>query len=160
MLPLKAAVQAAQKAKTAFANASRDAVRACEAWRRNRAIRQGYNARARELKSETQAMRERGVPREDIARRTSDFRHNERMSAREQMRKNGDDFLVKKLEQRDLKKYGNKDGPDFRQVQQKCQDELARKLGRAPTRDEVLEEIIESSTRTDVWTNLKFLTVP
>ena len=76
----------------------------CKLWARNRVIRQAYNARARVLAKEIEAMRKAGKPSGEIAKKANEFRHKERMLGREQMRKNGDGDLVKKLEARDLKK--------------------------------------------------------
>jgi hypothetical protein len=151
-------VQAAQKAREAFAQATRKAVQGCKAWQRNRAIRQAYNARKRALKQEIDAMRKAGRSRREIAERAHQFRRSERLSAREQMKRNGDGDLVAKLEKRDLKKYGNKDGPDFEQSVGRARTNLKERLKREPSTDEVYDEIAESANRTDVWTNMKFLT--
>lgn len=150
-------VTAARNVGQAAANVGRKATRACKVWQRNRAIRQAYNARRKQLKNEISAMRKAGKSRREIAERAHKFRHDERMRAREQMRKNGDKDLVDKLEARDKKLYGNKDGPDFKHVEAKARKKLSEKLGRQPTDDEVCDAIAESATRTDWATNLKFL---
>jgi hypothetical protein len=155
----KIAVKAAQKAQKAFHNVSRKTVQSCKLFARNRKIRQAYNARKRVLEQEIKKMKAQGKSPQEIAKRSSEFRHNERMVARKQMKKNGDNHLVKKLEQRDIKKYdGNKNGPNFKQIQEKKIKELRKELEREPTLDEVYEAIIQSSIKTDFWTNMKFLT--
>ena len=153
----RAAVKAAQKARATFKRVSRKVVQNCKQWGRNRKVRQQYNARKRELKKQIDNMRSQGKSREEIARKAHEFRRKERVLGREQMKKNGDGKLVKKLRKRDANKYGNKNGPDFKQSQQRAREKLRKKLRREPTQDEVFDQITESATKTDVWTNIKFL---
>lgn len=153
----KAAIEAAKKAGNAMKNIGNKAVQGCKIWQRNRAIRQAYNARRRVLAKEIQQMKRSGSTSREMAEKAHKFRHKERMLAREQMRKNGDADLVKKLEARDLKKYGNKDGPNLADSQARAKDQLQKKLGREPTSKEIDDSITESATKTDWATNLKFL---
>lgn len=153
----KAVVKAAQNAKVAFKKVATKTVQACKYWKRNRAIRQAYNSRMRTLEKEIKAMRKQGRTRKEIAEHAHKVRHKERIAAREKMKKNGDAKDVENLEARDLKKYKNKDGPNFEQSQARAKNNLKKKLGREPTQDEVYDEIAESATGTDWVTNLKFL---
>lgn len=154
----KAVVDAARKVGSKASQLSRSAVQSCKIWQRNRAIRQAYNARKAVLKSELKQMQKQGASKDQMAKRAFDFRKSERLRAREEMIKNGDKKLVERLEARDLQKYGSKDGPTYKHLQQKAQQELIQKGVQSPSRDQVAQEIIESSTRTDLATNLKFLT--
>ncbi len=159
----KAAVEGAKKAATKFQAVSRSAVQGCKWWARNRGIRAAYNANKKILKQELDAMRKAGATREALAQRAYQFRRSERLAARKRMRDNGDIKSVEKLEARDAAKYGkrnlgDKDGPNFEGLQRDSVGKLREKLGRDPTSDEVLDSIIESATRTDFATNIKFLT--
>lgn len=154
----RAVVKAAQKAGSFFKKVKRKVVEKCKFYQRNRKIRQGYNARKRQLKKELAEMKKQGKSPKERAEHAYKFRKNERLSAREEMRRNGDGDAVEKLQQRDLKKYGDKDGPTFDHTYKKSEADLQKKLGRKPTSDEVHGEIEKSATRTDVMTNIKFLT--
>jgi len=57
---------------------------------------------------------------EERAKKAYEIRHNARLKAREMMQ-NKDEVLA--LQKRDLKKYGNPDGPTFDQLIKKHQDE-------------------------------------
>jgi hypothetical protein len=151
-------VQTAKKAGEVFKNVSRQAVQKCQVWARNRSIRKAYNANERLLKQEIKQMRVNGASSKSIAEKAHAVRKNGRLQAREQMRKNGDGDLVKKLQARDLKKYNNKDGPNFEQIVKKTKSDLTKKLGKEPTQEQIHNAIGESATRTDFLTNLKFLT--
>ena len=139
---------------------SRKAVQKCQVWQRNREIRKAYNARKRVLDQEIKQMRKEGKSSKEIAERAYEFRKTERLQAREKMRKNGDDDLVKKLEKRDLdpKHHSNKDGPTFEQLVEKNKANLSKELKREPFEQEVYDAITKSATRTDFITNLKMLT--
>lgn len=159
----KAAVEAAKKAATKFQTVSRSAVQGCKWWARNRGIRAAYNANKKILKRELETMRKAGASKDALAKRAYQFRRNERLAARERMRANGDIKSVEKLEARDAAKYGkrnlgDKDGPNFEGLQRDSAAKTREKLGRDPTSDEVLDSIVESATRTDFATNIKFLT--
>jgi hypothetical protein len=154
----KAIVKGARKIGEAMKNVGRKATQGCKYWKRNRDIRRAYNAAARKAQKDIAAMRKAGKSEREIAEYAHKFRHQQRMKAREQMRKNGDSQSVKDLEARDLKKYGNKDGPDFKQSVERSREQLSKELGRKPTDDEVYRRISDSSTTTDWVTNLKFLT--
>lgn len=159
----KVAVSAAQKSAQVFRRYSRRAVQKCQWWARNRGIRAAYNARKAVLKREIAVMRKSGANKEQIARRAYDFRKQERMLARDQMRKNGDLKSLEKLEQRDAAKYGkrglgDKDGPSFEGLKSDASAKLRERLGREPSADEINDFIAESATRTDVLTNVLFLT--
>lgn len=156
------AVSAAEKAGTAFKDVSRSAVQKCQWWARNRGIRMAYNARKRILKQELAEMKKLGKNSEEMAERAYGFRRQERLEAREAMRRNGDMKSVEALERRDAEKYGSrnmgdKDGPNFEGLQFDARSKLVKQLGREPTRDEVFDYIIDSATRTDVVTNVLFL---
>lgn len=157
------AVATARKAASVFEDASRSAVQGCKRWARNREIRVAYNARKRILAADLDGMRQAGASREQPARRAYEFRRGERLHARQRMRDNGDHESVALLEARDAKKYGvrglgDKDGPNFDGLQRDATTKLREQLGRDPTRSEVLDHIVDSATRTDRATNVKFLT--
>ncbi|MDB5859939.1 MAG: hypothetical protein JWQ76_3628 [Ramlibacter sp.] len=159
----KAGLQAARKAAAAFKSVSRSAVQGCKWWARNRGIRAAYNARKQVLAKELTAMRQAGAPRDAMARKAYEFRRQERLAARRQMRANGDTKSVEKLEARDAAKYGkrglgDKDGPNFEGLQRDAAAKLEQKTGRKPSQDEINDHIIDSATRTDLATNVKFLT--
>lgn len=158
----KAALDAARKAAEKFKDVGRTAVHNCKAWARNRGIRVVYNANKRLLAKEIDAMRKAGASREEMAKKAFAFRRNERLSARETMRRNGDAASVEKLERRDMEKYGrrglgDKDGPNFEGLKKDAAKRLRDDLGREPSRDEVFDHIVDSALRTDVKTNLKYL---
>lgn len=151
-------VQVAQKAGKAFQGHARKAVQFCRHWPDNRLIRQEYNARKPLLRKEIDRLRRQGASSDKQAEHAFRARKEARLSARETMRRNGDVQGVKDLQKRDLKKYGNKDGPTLEQLQRERAEALKKQLGRQPTRDEVNKEIVDGATRTDVVTNILYLT--
>jgi len=153
----KAGLKAAQKAKEKVVSVSRHAVQACKNWPKNRAVRQAYNANKLKLKKEIDVMRKTGQSTNKIAEKAHESRSLERLAARAKMRKNGDGKSADLLEIRDLKKYGNKDGPTFAQSQTRAREKLTKALGRKPTEEEISESIIEGSLQTDWKTNLLYL---
>lgn len=159
----RAAVEATKKAAAKFSTISRSAVQSCKWWARNRGIRATYNANKRILKKELDAMRTGGATKDALAKRAYEFRRNERLIARQRMRANGDIKSLERLEARDAAKYGkkgigDKNGPNFEGLQRDSAAKLRERLGREPSTNEVLDNIIESATRTDLATNVKFLT--
>lgn len=150
-------VEGARRVAAKAKDSARRAMEFCRGWGPNRRIRQAYNARRKVLDAEIKAMRRANAPPEKIAEAAHKFRHGERMRARAEMLKNGDRAGVDRLRARDLKKYGNPDGPDFKQSVARAGEKLRESLGRDPTPDEVFTSIAESATRTDPVTNLLYL---
>lgn len=87
-----------------------------------------------------------GLGAEERARRAYEIRHGARVKARSMMQ---DKRAVADLQARDVKKYGNPDGPTFEQLVEKARK--AGKQGDAP-----YDEIVGSSQRTDKATNERF----
>lgn len=153
----KAVVEGAKAVGKKAKEVGRSAVQGCKVWQRNRAIRVAYNARKKRLAKDIAAMRAKGAPKSEIMKKAHEFRKGERLRARQEMIKNGDRKLVEKLEKRDLAKYGNKDGPTLEHLQAEARKKLLEKGMQNPSADDVAEHIIDSATRTDVLTNIKFL---
>ncbi len=151
-------MRAAQKAGQKFQGHAHKARQFCKAWPENRLIRQEYNARKPLLRKDLDRMRREGASGDQLAKHAYDARKDARLSAREKMRRNGDEMGVQDLQARDLKKYGNKDGPTLDQLKTNQGEALNKTLGRPPTADEVNQAIVDSATRTDVVTNALYLT--
>ncbi len=87
-----------------------------------------------------------GVNAEERAQRAYHIRHTARIHARLLMR---DKDEVNDLRERDMKKYGNPDGPTFPYlIEKNCRKGLSG--------DSIFEEIVKSSSRTSAEFNKRF----
>ena len=114
----------------------------------NQSIREWYNKqvdpdRITELNKNWE---KQGLSCEERAKRTFDIRHDARIKARGFM-ENPEE--VANLRARDLQKYGNPDGPTFKQ-------EVDKYAARGLEGDDVYHSIIKGASRTDAATNAKF----
>jgi len=114
--------------------------------RSNEDIRKWYNHQVSAIPALNKRWVKDGLSAEERARKAQDIRHDARVKARGFMA-NKDE--VKLLQNRDLKHYGNPDGPTFDYLVEKN-----RKKGLQG--DAVYEEIVTSSSRTDKAYNEKY----
>ncbi|MCA9558067.1 MAG: hypothetical protein KC583_05810, partial [Myxococcales bacterium] len=112
----------------------------------NDEIRAWYLKENGSIEALNQKWLEEGLSAEERARRAYEVRHGARVKARTMMQ---DKRAVADLQARDVKKYGNPDGPTFEQLVEK-----ARKGGKQG--DGPYDEIVGSSQRTDKATNERF----
>ena len=91
-----------------------------------------------------------GVALPDRARRAFEVRRKLRLKAREMME---DPFEAELLRKRDLKKYGNPDGPSFEQL-------LQNKTIRGLSEEDAYLSIIRSASRTDTAISERVLGMP
>ncbi|MDM8516058.1 hypothetical protein QUF76_07660 [Desulfobacterales bacterium HSG16] len=114
--------------------------------RTNAEIRQWYNDQVGVISNLNEQWVKEGVSLEKRAHRAYEIRHKARIGARAMMK---DKMEVTMLEKRDMKKYGNPDGPTFKYLVEKN-----RKKGMS--QDESYEAIIGSSKRTNSKYNKKY----
>lgn len=108
--------------------------------------RRWYNAELAKASPLDKAWEDAGVSLEERARRLQDVRHRARVDARDMMKSR---LGVRWLQFRDLRKYGNKDGPTF--------DGMVRRRKKAGlSGDRVYQSIIDSFDKTDPKTNKKY----
>ena len=112
----------------------------------NAEIRQWYNDQVVVITKLNQAWRKLGQPAKLRAQKAYEIRHHARIHARLFMQKPAE---VKALQQRDLKKYGNPDGPTFAGLVKKYSQEGFKG-------NEVYEEIVRASGRTSSEYNKRF----
>ena len=112
----------------------------------NAEIRAWYNRQVVIIPALTEQLSREGATAEERAKLAYDIRHRARMYARLLM---PDKDEVELLRQRDVKKYGNPDGPTFAYLVEKNQE-------KGLEGDAVYEAIIESSSRTSAEYNARF----
>ena len=114
--------------------------------RTNEEIRKWYNRQVTTIPALNKQWVTQGLSAEERARKAQEIRHDARLKARGFM---ADKAEVKLLQNRDLKHYGNPDGPTF--------DYLVEKNRKKGLRgDAVYEDIVASSSRTDKGYNEKY----
>ncbi|CAA6814228.1 MAG: Unknown protein [uncultured Sulfurovum sp.] len=106
-------------------------------------IRKWYNYQVVAISLINKRWIEEGIALEERAKMAYALRHNARMNARYMMQ---DKKAVKVLQERDMKKYGNPDGPDFSYL-------IHKSKSKGIKGDEVYKKIIESSSRTNAQYN-------
>lgn len=112
----------------------------------NGEIRTWYNQQVVIIPALTEQLSQEGATAEERAKLAYDIRHRARMYARLLM---PDKDEVELLRQRDMKKYGNPDGPTFAYLVEKNQK-------KGLEGDAIYEAIIESSSRTSAEYNARF----
>ncbi len=112
----------------------------------NAEIRQWYNDQVSVIPELNEQWTKERLGVKERARRAYGIRHDARIEARAMMQNKKE---VEKLRKRDLKKYGNPDGPTFEYLVEKN-----RKKGLEG--DEIYEGIISSSSRTNSKYNEKY----
>lgn len=112
----------------------------------NQEIRRWYNEQVGGIEEFNIQWKTAGVVIVDRARKAWEIRHNARLMAREMML---DKEEVELLRARDLKVYGNPDGPTFEYLIGE-----AEMLGL--TGDDVFEWIIKGAQRTNIEVNKRF----
>lgn len=112
----------------------------------NKEVRQWYKGEVSKIPLLNREWIEDGISTKDCARRAWQIRHNARLRARGLMENPRE---VEDLRNRDVKVYGNPDGPTFEFLVQK-----ARKLGLRG--DKIYEAIISESLVTNVDVNKEF----
>ena len=105
----------------------------------NQQVRQWYKAEVSRIPMLNEAWISEGLGLEERARKAWEIRHNARLKARDFMT---DPKEVSLLQQRDMKKYGNPDGPAFEYL-------VAEARRRGLNDDSIYEEIIEESSTTN-----------
>lgn len=114
--------------------------------RTNAEIRQWYNDQVSVVSERNEQWAKEGASVEERALRAYEIRHNARIQARAMMR---DKEEVEMLRARDMKKYGNFDGPSF--------DYLVEKNSKKGMKgDSIYEAILGSSARTNAKYNEKY----
>lgn len=106
-------------------------------------IRLWYNYQVVAIGKINERWEEEGLPLKERAEKAYKLRHEARVNARFMMPKESE---VKALQARDMKKYGNPDGPTFEYLVKKNTD-------KGKTLDEAYQSIIDSSSRTDTKYN-------
>lgn len=101
-------------------------------------IRRLYKERAIEIGELNAQWLEEGLSAEERAHRAYDIRRNARITARTMM---SDPRRIELLQERDMERYGNPDGPTFEWLVEKAR-------GKGLEGDAIYEEIIESAQRT------------
>jgi ABC-type multidrug transport system fused ATPase/permease subunit len=112
----------------------------------NDEIRVWYNKETGRIAAANDEWIKAGLSLEERAKKAYDIRHGARIKARQLM---GNKFEVDALRARDMKKYGNPDGPTFEQL-------IAKAMKKGKTRQEALDDLIGSSQRTSAEYNAKF----
>ena len=112
----------------------------------NDQIRDWYLEQISQINALNEQMIKENVSLHERAYRLWEFRHNLRLEARKKMR---DEDEVDLLRARDMRKYGNPDGPSFEFLFQTAQNE-------GLTGNAIYEEIILTSARTDTETNKNY----
>jgi hypothetical protein len=116
----------------------------------NHAVRAWYNAQTGHIPALNEQWQRQGVPAHERARRCHEIRHDARVQARALM---ADQDAVLDLRARDLKKYGNPDGPTFAYL-------VADWKSRGVAGDDIYESIIGGSSRTNAEVNARFAQPP
>jgi hypothetical protein len=109
----------------------------------NKEIRQWYIDQVSTVPHLDQQWRQQGIPVEERAFRAWQVRHDARIRAREMMESAEE---VELLRQRDIKFYGNPDGPSFEHL-------VIQAVARGLQGEEIYQSIISSSSRTDEQVN-------
>lgn len=104
-----------------------------------KSIRDWYNRQEAKIPKLDAQWKAQGLSAKERAQRAFQIRCNARRQARSMMRNSHE---VRKLQARDLVKYGRPDGPTFRQLVQE-------RKKRGEKGDKIYENIIDSSQRTD-----------
>ena len=104
-----------------------------------KSVRDWYNRQVQEISRLDQAWKKAGLSAKERACRANHIRHQTRIRARSMMRNAHE---VQKLRERDLRKYGNPNGPTFRQL-------VNQQVKRGVKSNQVYENIVKSSQRTD-----------
>lgn len=131
-IPVSTPAQAGEPAVVQDGSAARQAMT-------NPQIRQWYNDQVSVIPALDAQWIAQGLSAEDRARKAHDIRHAARLKAREFMQNKQE---VADLQERDLAKYGNPDGPTF--------DFLVEKnRAQGMTGDAAYQAIIGSANRTD-----------
>lgn len=112
----------------------------------NQEIRRWYNEQVGRLEEFNIQWRAAGIVIADRALKAWEIRHNARLMAREMM---SDKTEVELLRARDLKVYGNPNGPTFEYL-------VAEAEMSGLTGDEIFEWIIKGAQRTNVEVNKRF----
>ena len=113
----------------------------------NREVREWYLNEVASIPSLDRAMLAEGLSLGERAQRAWEIRHRARVAARALMADRGE---VEMLQNRDLAKYGQSDGPSFAQlVEQAAEKGLSE--------EQAYEGILASSTATDATINRKYL---
>ena len=94
-------------------------------------------------------MKKAGKSMEECARSAWQLRRDNRLKSRDFMRNAGSGSDVDLLEARDLKKYGDKNGPSFDYLVKKGLEESGKKAAD----DEIYQAIVASANRTNKWVN-------
>lgn len=101
-------------------------------------IRIWYNYQVVAISRLNEKWEQDGLDLATRAQKAYELRHDARVNARFMM---ADQSAVKKLQERDMQKYGNPDGPTF--------DYLVKKVGKdGLSQQDIYQSIIESSSRT------------
>ncbi|WP_395849903.1 hypothetical protein [Cystobacter fuscus] len=112
----------------------------------NADVRAWYNQKVGEIPALDAQWKAAGLSPEQRARKAAGIRHEARIEARGMMENKAD---VDALRARDMKEYGNPDGPTF--------DDLVNKAkAKGHEGDAVYEYILGSSNRTNAEVNAKF----
>ena len=112
----------------------------------NKQIREWYKEQVDQIPLLNEDWVKKGISPWDRAEKAWKIRHDARLSAREMME---DPIEVELLRNRDMKKYGNREGPTF--------DYLVEKAIRDGLRgDKICEEIINESSSTNREVDRKF----
>jgi hypothetical protein len=112
----------------------------------NQEIRRWYNEQVGRIEEDNIQWKAQAIVIAERARKAWEIRHNARLMARDMML---DKREVEDLRARDLKLYGNPDGPTFEYLVRE-----AEKSGLAG--DDVFEWIIKGAQRTNVEINKRF----
>jgi RHS repeat-associated protein len=112
----------------------------------NRQVRQWYNDQVEPISELNESWIEEGLSAEERAQRAYEIRHDARLKAREMMI---DRDGVARLQERDIEKYGNPDGPMFEQLVKAAEE-------KGYSGDDAYEYIVGSSRRTDEDINRRF----
>jgi hypothetical protein len=112
---------------------------------RNKLIRKWYFRRVHKIPKLNRKWLKQGLSARDRARKAWEIRHQARLKARQMMKREE----AEPLRLRDGERYGNPDGPTFEQIFKKYED-----LGYEG--DDIYEQIIQSSSRTNRTVNHRF----
>ncbi|MBI1926505.1 hypothetical protein HYR99_19955 [Candidatus Poribacteria bacterium] len=112
---------------------------------RNKLIRKWYFKKVNKIPELNQKWLKQGRSARERARKAWEIRHKARLKARRMMKREE----AEKLRSRDKERYGNPDGPTFEQIVKKYED-----FGFEG--NEVYEQIIQSSSRTNREVNQRF----
>ncbi len=102
-------------------------------------IRRWYKKQLEQIPVLNEQWTEQGLPLPERAEKSYAIRREARLKAREMM---ADKMIVQRLRERDVKRYGNPDGPTFGYL-------VKRLAERGLEENAIYDEIILSSSRTD-----------